>query len=208
VNLLGDGSVRRDGRRGRQGGIGIIVRLSSTSRNAIVRRDHGSLGFAASFSCGLWVCGSSNAGPNAAGRESDRRFRRRSIADVDESWPGLWYGGWQKERGAVFWWDDDGWRESRAKTQRDVANTPPASSLWPTGKMKPHVQSPHCAPLFFGSLVSALAVALAPRKARQSALGSRRECWPARFREDHGVSRAYRKERHDVASNIHTPPPQ
>jgi len=36
----------------------------------------------------LWVSGSSNAGPNAAGRESGGRFRGRRVADVDVSWPG------------------------------------------------------------------------------------------------------------------------
>ena len=60
-------------------GIGIICRVMSTSRDAIVRLDHGRLGaasFGFSFGC---EGGSSNAGPNAAGRESERRFRRRSV---------------------------------------------------------------------------------------------------------------------------------
>ena len=67
-------------------GIGIICRMMSTSRDAIVRLDHGRLGaasFGFSFGC---EGGSSNAGPNAAGRESERRFRRTSAADVELAW--------------------------------------------------------------------------------------------------------------------------
>jgi len=99
-------------------------------------------------------------------------------------------------------------RESRAKTRRDVANKPTAS-----GNMKPHVQShlrPHHASKAhssLGSLVSALPVALAPRKAREARLGSRTEvlAWPARFREDHGVlaSRAHIERYHYHISTHH-----
>jgi hypothetical protein len=92
-------------------------------------------------------------------------------------------------------------RESRAKTPHDVANTPANNG---SRKMKPHVQShrrrsaPHHAnarPTTDSRLARVRpARRLGSAEGAPSRLGnSRRKCWLAGCREDHGVSRAYQK---------------